>query len=99
MVAQHTFREFGTATVNLAGSLLLGVLVGWAGGRTASTDVQLLVGVGLLGGFTTFSTWVVQGFGLLDASRYAAAAGYLVGSVLLGVAGVWFGLAIGRTLS
>jgi len=52
---------YGTLTVNLVGSLILGLLAGFAIGRvTVPAPIRLLVGVGFCGSFTTFSTFAVE---------------------------------------
>ena len=99
LIAHHTYREVGTGTVNLIGSLVLGVVVGWVSQRGPATGLQMLVGVGLLGGFTTFSTWMIQAAGLLEATRFAAAGLYLFGSIALGLFAASIGLLIGRALA
>jgi CrcB protein len=77
----------GTLVVNLLGALLLGLLVG----MRVAEPVLLLLGGGLLGSFTTFSTWMV---GVLDQS-VRPAAGYLAGSLIAGFAVAAAGWAVG----
>ena len=60
----------GTLAVNLSGSLFLGVLAGAGVGG----DSLLVLGAGLLGSYTTFSTWMVDTHGLFEAGRRGAAA-------------------------
>lgn len=71
-----------TLAVNVAGCLVLGALAG------RSDRVVALVGVGVCGGLTTFSTFSVELAGLLDDGRAGVAVAYLVASLVLGVAGV-----------
>ena len=78
--------------VNVAGSFVLGLLVG-AG---ASEDAKAIAGVGFLGGFTTFSTFSVDVFADLEAGRPGRALAVVLASVLLGVAGAAAGWALGR---
>lgn len=84
-----------TMIINGSGSLLLGLLTGAVAGRTLSPEWQLIIGTGMLGGYTTFSTasvetarlleerrWfasLINGFGMLIISTLAAALGYLIG--------------------
>lgn len=50
----------GTAVVNLAGAFLLGLVVGIAGGADSDAGSVVVLGVGALGGMTTFSTWMLE---------------------------------------
>jgi CrcB protein len=77
---------------NLSGALVIGVLAG-AG---LDGDARMIVATGFLGGYTTFSTWMVQTDELarnLAGSRWAAA--NLIGSLLLGFGAVALGVALG----
>lgn len=85
--------RFGTMVVNVAGSFALGALVG----ASASSDVQLYAGLGFVGAFTTFSTWMLETERLADDGRsdlavanvavqtvagaVSATAGFIVGSI------------------
>jgi CrcB protein len=53
-------RPWGTAAVNLVGAALLGVLVGLGTSDRLSADAVTVLGTGFCGGFTTFSTWMVE---------------------------------------
>lgn len=81
-------RPWGTATVNLSGALALGLLAGLHTAGTVPDGLATLAGTGFLGGFTTFSTWMVESVHL---SEEAGAAGLrtgavnLVGMLVLGV--------------
>jgi fluoride exporter len=84
-----------TVGINVAGSFLLGLLVAenWF-----SRDVREGLGVGLLGGFTTFSTFSVQAVLEVDAGRPGRAFAYVAASVLGGLAAAAAGYALGRAL-
>lgn len=84
----------GTLMVNLAGSLALGVIDGAA----LSHDVAFVVGTGMVGAFTTFSTWMFETQRLGEERQVARAAQNLYLSVVLGVALGWAGLWIGGRL-
>ena len=81
-----------TLAINLAGCLLIGVLLValLEGGLTASW-LRPLLAVGLIGGFTTFSTFAVEALELVDAQAVRTAILYVVVSVLAGMCFVWLG--------
>jgi len=85
-----------TLAINVAGSLALGLLVG--AGRGLSPEVRDAVGIGLLGGFTTFSTFSLQAVAEVEAGRVAAAGLYVGASVVLGLAAAAAGYLGGRAL-
>lgn len=82
--------HLGTMAVNLSGAFLLGLLVGAAPSGTA----QSILGTGLLGGYTTFSTWMYESQRLGRQGRRGALAVNLIGSLLLGLAAIWLGRAL-----
>lgn len=95
----HTSREFPWATfvINVSGCLALGLLMVfvldvWASSRY----VRPFFGVGLLGGYTTFSTYTLETRDLLVAGRQDLAGFYLLGSLAAGLTAVWLGIVIGR---
>jgi CrcB protein len=87
---------WATLAINLAGSFLLGLL-------TATTwfsrDVREAIGVGFLGGFTTYSTFSVQVVLEADGGRTGTAIAYLVLSVVGGIAFAVAGYALGRSIA
>ena len=94
----HRSYPFATLTVNLVGSLLLGFLVGWLGDRVAP-GLRLALFTGLLGGFTTFSTFSLESAILVRSGHTASGLGYIVLSVAAGVALAAVGLVAGESLS
>jgi CrcB protein len=82
---------FGTLAVNLSGALVLGVFAGAA----LRGDAYEVWGVGLLGGYTTFSTWMLETHRLTAERRGLAAVVNVVGSVVLGVLAAWIGRSLG----
>lgn len=84
---------WATVAINVAGSFLLGVLVS---SHTFSDDTRTVVGVGFLGGFTTFSTFSVQAFLDIEAGEPLRALVYVTASVLLGLAAAATGYYVGR---
>ena len=95
-VARRAGRDFpyGTLAVNISGSLLLGVLVGAALGD----DATRLLGAGLLGGYTTFSTWAFESHRLGEDGRLRLGALNFAVSLVLGVAAAWAGRHMGAWL-
>ena len=89
----------GTMAVNVIGSFLMGVLVVWLAKRGEASDaMRLMLGTGFLGGFTTFSTFSLNAVTLWEREAYSLATLYVAGSVVLGVAALLAGLAIGRNV-
>jgi CrcB protein len=84
---------WSTVAINVVGSFLLGLLVA---GSWFSTEVREGLGVGLLGGFTTFSTFSVQFVLEAEGGRGGVALAYVLASVLGGIAAAWAGYAIGK---
>jgi CrcB protein len=96
LTLHHHGLLWATVAINVVGSFLLGVLVaaGWF-----SRDVREGIGVGFLGGFTTFSTFSVQIVLESDAGETGTAAAYLTASVIGGIAAAAAGYALGRKLA
>jgi CrcB protein len=89
-----------TATVNLAGSLAIGLLSGAiASGRLhMSTELRTFVFVGILGGFTTFSSFMLDTFTLGHGGDHALAASNVAIQMALGLAAVWGGYRLGAII-
>ena len=87
----------GTFAVNLAGCFAIG-LVGALGLERAAIppDARVFLMVGVLGGFTTFSSFAWETLGLLSIRDAVRAALYVGGSVFLGLLGAWLGRLLGR---
>jgi CrcB protein len=70
-------------TVNLVGSLAMGLLAGWLARHRENTEpLRLLLGVGLLGGFTTFSAFSVESLVLLQRGEWILALGHTLAHVV-----------------
>jgi CrcB protein len=95
LTLHHESLLWATVGINVAGSFLLGLLVAepWF-----SRDVREALGVGLLGGFTTFSTFSAQVVLDVDAGEPGRAALYVAASVIGGIGAAAGGFALGRAL-
>lgn len=93
---------WGTLTANVLGSFAMGLLVGWlarygSGGPLGSGGTGLLLGVGLLGGFTTFSSFSLEFALMVERGTIGHAAIYVAISLLAGFLGLFAGLYLMRT--
>jgi CrcB protein len=90
----HGF-PYGTAAINLTGSFALGLLTGLAGNVGLPAEVVTMIGVGLLGGYTTFSTASLETVRLAQERRYRAALvnglGMLIACTAAALLGLWIG--------
>jgi CrcB protein len=84
----------GTFVVNMTGAFVLGVLAGAAVGG----DALLLAGVGLLGSYTTFSTWILESHRLGEQGRLSGLAANLAVSLLVGLGAAALGRLLGGAL-
>jgi CrcB protein len=88
-----TSFPYGTLTVNMVGSILLGFLYGW----TQDTRWIALAGAGFLGAFTTFSTFAYEIVGMKEASRRFLYIGVsIIGGIGLAALGFWLGGQVDR---
>lgn len=90
---------WGTLLINAAGCFAIGLLAGLDESRQLlAPEMRLLLMIGLLGGFTTYSTFGLESLALLRDLRTAAAIGYIGGHLVLGLGAVWLGMAGARAL-
>ena len=90
---------WGTLTVNVVGSFAIGFLTELVARKlNASMEMRLLIVVGFLGGFTTFSSFSLDTMVLVERGATVAAVSYVLASVLLSLLAAFGGLALGRTL-
>jgi CrcB protein len=93
---------WGTFTVNLVGSLVIGLfatLTAPDGRLFVPGEWRLFVMFGVLGGFTTFSTFSLQTLNLVQDGEHLYAAGYVLASVLFCLLGVWLGHVAGVAIN
>jgi CrcB protein len=91
---------WATLTINVTGSLLMGLLAGWLARHGQSGETwRLLLGVGLLGGYTTFSAFSLELMLLIERGQPGLAVLYVAASVLPGLAALWLGLVAMRAFA
>ena len=89
---------WATFLINVTGSFLIGIVLGLLAAGRISGEARLFLTVGVLGGYTTFSTFSYETFQLLNGGRLVPALLYALGQVLLGVVAVYLGLVLARAL-
>ncbi|MEN5081450.1 fluoride efflux transporter CrcB [Bosea sp. TWI1241] len=92
----------GTMAINVAGSLLMGIVAGYLAFRAGegwTQGVRLFLATGVLGGFTTFSAFSLDAVLLWERGAALQALGYVVGSVALSLGGLVAGLALVRGMT
>jgi CrcB protein len=97
-----TAFPWGTLTVNVVGSFLMGAIAGWLAfkaGEGWSQSLRLFLTTGILGGFTTFSAFSLDAVLIWERGQIGPAAAYVAASVALSIGGLVAGLALIRTLS
>jgi CrcB protein len=92
---------WGTLGVNVAGSLAMGLLAAWLAARTEGSGehLRLFLATGILGGFTTFSAFSLDAVALWERGAAGQALTYVAASVLVSIAALVAGLAIGRAFA
>lgn len=86
----------GTLVINITGSLFLGWFLTYAGSRNLSDMVKLSIGVGFVGAYTTFSTYMYDSNKLLEDGSGIKAMVNLIGSLVLGLLAVRLGILLAR---
>ena len=93
--ATGSLFPMGTFVVNLVGCVAFGVIAGAAEQRVPlAPELRLFLLVGVLGGFTTFSSYAFESLALARDGQFAAAGINVVGQVLAGFTGLWAGYVI-----
>ena len=89
---------YGTFVANVLGGLLMGALAGFLAHRGGADQerLRLLLGVGVLGGFTTFSAFSLETALMIERRSYGQALGYTLASVVLSVTALFLGLLLAR---
>ncbi|HZB62301.1 MAG TPA: fluoride efflux transporter CrcB [Microvirga sp.] len=93
---------WGTLTVNVAGSFIMGALAAWLAfkaGEGWSQPLRMFLATGILGGFTTFSAFSLDAVLIWERGEAGLAAAYVAASVVLSIAGLVAGLALVRAVA
>jgi CrcB protein len=89
----------GTFTVNILGSFLFGLIYVLAQRKVSiSSEMRLILLVGFMGAFTTFSTFAFETARMLKSSQWLLAFGNVIGQTVLGIAALGIGVLVGRSI-
>ena len=91
-ISNNPFFPYGTITVNIIGCFFIGLIAALVHEKGYfGPNARLFIMVGLLGGFTTFSTFSNETFSLIGDGQLLSAAVNVIASIVLGLFGVWLG--------
>ncbi len=93
MPNENTNFPWGTLTVNLLGCFLIGLIMGYVSRHSVESrsDLVLFLGIGICGGFTTFSAFAFENFSLFKSENYLNSIAYISTSVFFGAMLVYLG--------
>ncbi|MEH0198957.1 fluoride efflux transporter CrcB [Caulobacter sp. CCNWLY153] len=91
---------WGTMTVNIVGGFLMGLLTGWLALKAAGQQetLRVFLGVGILGGFTTFSAFSLDTALMIERRAYGQAFSYTAASAIIALAALFAGLYLARRM-
>lgn len=91
---------WGTFTINVTGAFLIGIVLQYAAIRTGfSPYLRLFLATGILGGYTTFSTFAFETYSLSSSQLSFSSIAYAGGSLIVGVAAAYFGVVLVRSVA
>lgn len=95
----NSIFPYGTLTVNVLGSFILGLIYALAIKKMGITENwRIFIGTGFCGGFTTFSTFAWESANLFEHKNFAVLSMYIIGSLMLGLLAILVGGWIGRSI-
>ena len=89
---------WGTFIVNVSGSFFIGVILSFVGGGQLPAGARPFLAVGIMGGYTTFSTYSHETLQLIQGGEFGAATFNTLGQVVAGLVAVYLGVVLGRAL-
>jgi fluoride exporter len=93
----YPLYPYGTLTINISGCFFIGFIASLAESRLSlSPEVRIFIQIGILGGFTTFSTFGYETFNLLRDGQFILGIGNIFLQVFIGLIAVWLGYNLGR---
>ena len=91
-----TAFPYGTFVINVSGSFILGMIMGLLDVHALSPTIRLSLGIGLVGAYTTFSTFTYETLRLIETGSLLLAIANVIGSVVVGMLAAVVGLNVGR---
>ena len=88
----------GTFAVNIIGCLIIGLLIGFSAKSSLSSELRFFLATGFCGGFTTFSTYSLEAFQILEKGEAGLSLVYVFGSILVGLICIWLGFWIAHSV-
>ncbi|RDI46522.1 fluoride efflux transporter CrcB [Aquicella lusitana] len=96
-ILNYPLYPYGTMTINITGCFFIGLIASLAESRiTLTPEVRTFIQIGILGGFTTFSTFGYETFTLMRDGQFILCVTNILTQVLLGLVGVWLGYQLGQ---
>jgi fluoride exporter len=96
----NSLFPYGTLSVNIVGSFIIGLLYGWLSRKGAESEsIRLFVGTGFCGGFTTYSAFALENVNLLQQKLFVPSVVYITITLVAGILSVAAGIYIAKSVS